>query len=230
MRGAEVPPRRLEPLEKCGNWVWLSRIEDWTLAVDAFGGFGVMACALASHFLQVHCLDTADGGGVDEAPAVRRRPGNVSLARASLANLPYADGSVSCIVTRLELLNGPAAALAECRRVLRPGGCLSLGFDNPFWSQRIAQRLRGCAGEPARIRPSGVIRALIEAGFADVQRYCVEPSLANPWSMFPATGHVPARHEAVKHFGPMQTAVRATVARSPLRSLLCPAYICLAYA
>jgi ubiquinone/menaquinone biosynthesis C-methylase UbiE len=56
----------------------------------------------------------------------RRRGLDVAFTNASVDRLPYADGAFDLCVTYngLHCLPGPAAAVAEMARVLRPGGVL----------------------------------------------------------------------------------------------------------
>lgn len=60
--------------------------------------------------------------------------GNLSIAQADAENLPFADSSFDCITIAFGLRNvtDKDAALAEMRRVLRPGGkVLILEFSTP---------------------------------------------------------------------------------------------------
>jgi ubiquinone/menaquinone biosynthesis C-methylase UbiE len=80
------------------------------------------------------------GEGLDRAAAKARvhQLANVLLVRADGARLPLADGRFDLIVSNLGVNNfaDPAAALAECRRVARPGARLALTTN-----------LRGCLAE-----------------------------------------------------------------------------------
>ncbi len=60
--------------------------------------------------------------------------GNLSIAQVDAENLPFTDGSFDCITIAFGLRNvtDKAAALAEMRRVLKPGGkALILEFSTP---------------------------------------------------------------------------------------------------
>src|ERR1700688_4549950 len=76
-----------------------------------------------------------EGGGIDPSPgllamaeraAATAMPGRARLLEASAESLPIEDTSVDTVVVTWALCSipDPAAALAEARRVLRPGGSL----------------------------------------------------------------------------------------------------------
>jgi ubiquinone/menaquinone biosynthesis C-methylase UbiE len=54
---------------------------------------------------------------------------NVEVREGLMEALPLDDGSVDVVVSNgvLNLSSRPSRALAECRRVLRPGGRIALG-------------------------------------------------------------------------------------------------------
>lgn len=98
------------------------------LAADASPG-GVVLDVGTGTALVLRALPT--GGrrvGIDLSPGMlaraRAADPTLLLARADATRLPLPDGSVDVVtcVTVLHLLPDPAAALAEWRRVLRPGG------------------------------------------------------------------------------------------------------------
>lgn len=195
----------------------MSRINRWDLALDAFGGDGAMAAALALQFKAVHPVD----------PDL-------------LKQLPYADASASCIVTRCEAGVGPASSrrgdtlpalvrtASECRRVLQPGGCLYVGIDNAWWSPRLMSRIVRAA--PVGAPHLGEVTRILEAsGFAEVNAYYAQPSLGDPRSLIPVTGAAPAVHESIQQTRTGMAALRPALAASPLRRLLYPSLICLAY-
>jgi SAM-dependent methyltransferase len=59
---------------------------------------------------------------------------NVPLVAAGVESLPWPDATFDTVVADsvLEHLDDPAAALAECRRVVKPGGALLLWSPNRF--------------------------------------------------------------------------------------------------
>jgi SAM-dependent methyltransferase len=58
---------------------------------------------------------------------------NLTLIQANVNALPFADGSLSAVVTQylLDLMGNPLWLAAEIRRVLAPGG-IWINFSNPF--------------------------------------------------------------------------------------------------
>lgn len=56
--------------------------------------------------------------------------------------LPFAEGSFEAVVCSLsiEYLVNPAAVLAHCRRVLRPGGHLLVGFSNRWFPSKATEQ------------------------------------------------------------------------------------------
>lgn len=63
----------------------------------------------------------------------RARGADIDWVRASAQALPFADSSFDAIASceAFHWFPDQAAALAECARVLKPGGCLYLAFVNP---------------------------------------------------------------------------------------------------
>jgi SAM-dependent methyltransferase len=95
-----------------------------------------------------------------------RKRGLRRLARAGVGQLPFATGSFD-LVTSFDVLyhrtvEDVAAALSECRRVLRPGGRLLLRLPAYDWLRGRHDRVVHTA---RRFTTGGVRRALVEAGF-----------------------------------------------------------------
>jgi ubiquinone/menaquinone biosynthesis C-methylase UbiE len=131
------------------------------------------------------------------APRARACGGRVTLLQAPAERLPLPDGHVDTVLACLVLcsVEDPAAALAEARRVLRPGGTLRLWehvrsaspagaaaqrLVTPLW-RRVAG---GC--HPAR----DTLAAVEAAGFQleQVSPQAVGP--AGPWPSAPVRPHV----------------------------------------
>lgn len=66
--------------------------------------------------------------GIDPSPGMVAEGRNLPLARARAEALPWRDGSLTAVFCEcvLSLTADPERALAECRRVLAPGGFLVL--------------------------------------------------------------------------------------------------------
>ncbi|MEM8883005.1 MAG: class I SAM-dependent methyltransferase [Planctomycetota bacterium] len=86
---------------------------------------------------------------LDVDPAMLRRAGGDRLA-ADASTLPLADGAVDCVVLSaiLEHVVDPGLTLAECARVLRPGGTIVayVPWDEAVvplkrWARRLGFRL-----------------------------------------------------------------------------------------
>lgn len=105
--------------------------------LDAGCGAGHTALAFAPHVAQVMATDfTADMLRQVEDLAAERRASNVITQAGDVEDLPFSDGSFDLVVSRYSAHHWPhpQKALAEFRRVLRPGGRVVLsdvvGFDD----------------------------------------------------------------------------------------------------
>lgn len=97
--------------------------------------------------------------GLDLSPAMlttaHQRLG-ASVGVADVSRLPFADGAIGTVVACwvLHLVGDPAAVLAECRRVLAPGGRCRVrshrrGVDRTGYMDGIADRSHRADGAPA---------------------------------------------------------------------------------
>jgi ubiquinone/menaquinone biosynthesis C-methylase UbiE len=118
--------------------------------------------------------------GVDPSAALRERAEaaprppelKVTVADGTAEALPFEDKSFDCVVCTFTLcsVTGPAAALAEARRVLKPGGRLlfcehGLAPDDGVarWQRRVEPIWKRIAGSCHLTRPIGT--AIEAAGF-----------------------------------------------------------------
>lgn len=139
--------------------------------LDVGAGTGLLALAAAPQVARVYAVDSsremcrrladkAASGGL----------GNVEVAVASATALPHAPGSVDIVVSNYcfhHLTNSEKAlALAEIRRVLRPGGRVVFA-DMMFRISLMSRRDRGVILRVTRRMvahgPAGVVRVLRHA-------------------------------------------------------------------
>ena len=115
---------------------WKSRLVDLAgdggRALDLASGTGDIAFALASRGWQVIALDVTHR----MLQIARGKPGagRVRFVTGDMMALPFAPATFDLVTTGYGIRNVPRIepALAEIRRVLRPGGLLlSLDFDRP---------------------------------------------------------------------------------------------------
>ena len=114
---------------------------EWTIA-DLGCGTGMLLPTLASHVRTVIGVDASD----EMIAAAERRVaglGNVDLRKASLEALPIDSGSLDAAVMFLVLhhLPAPVPALAEARRVLKPGGRLLIVDMGPHDREDYRQKM-----------------------------------------------------------------------------------------
>jgi ArsR family transcriptional regulator len=162
--GASVFPRALLAL--------LPR--EWTMC-DLGCGTGALLPVLAPHVRAVIGVDASD----EMLAAARARAAaltNVDVRRGALEALPIADGTLDAAVMLLVLhhVPAPAAALADARRVLRPGGSLlvvdMVAHDREQYRQQMGHVWLGFSDDHVR-------RLLDQAGFTDVR---LDPCEAGP--------------------------------------------------
>jgi ubiquinone/menaquinone biosynthesis C-methylase UbiE len=97
--------------------------------LDAGSGAGHTALAFAPHVARVVSVDLSQAMlAQGEHLAAERGLTNVEFRQADVESLPFADGAFDLIVSRYSAHHWPhpQAALAEFRRLLRPGGRLLL--------------------------------------------------------------------------------------------------------
>lgn len=96
--------------------------------LEAGSGEGYGASMIAAHAKSVTCVDY-DEQAVEHT---RRRYPELVVHRGNLIDLPLTDGSVDVVVNFqvIEHLWDQSAFVAECHRVLRPGGVLLMSTPN----------------------------------------------------------------------------------------------------
>ena len=247
------------------NWLWVADLTRWDRALDIQGG-GVPATAWGRHFGFVHHLELASAGlDFARVPSGEAETANIAVARASPGALPYRDEAFDCVIwegalqqwgtttRRSDLTAVLGRVFGECRRVLRPGGCLYVSIAVAAWpgrpvgAGRLAAGLsrvlgrvagavrRGEARSPVsdgahrtdRLSLRRALRRLLtQAGFSRVQAFYIDPSYHHPW------GIIPARRGAVLVYERRQSArvgLRWWLAWLGLHPLLYGSHMFLAY-
>jgi SAM-dependent methyltransferase len=133
--------------------------------LDAGMGPGRLCAALAERGWRVSGVDVA--AEMVELARERLPEARDRLLRAEMDSLPFPDESFDAVVATGSLeYAGPARALAELARVLRPGGAAVVSYPNPFtiygmWKTQVVYRsaraLRGRARSAEAPRGAGAI-------------------------------------------------------------------------
>lgn len=109
-----------------------------------------------------------------------------------------------------------AAAILECRRVLRSGGVLLVSGRNPLWY-------------PSPSLPDFALRrTLNRAGFTSIREYFAEPSDSDPQTMIPACRSAAVAYERQER--PTRGRAPRLLARLGLHAAAYPATVVLAFA
>ena len=92
----------------------------------AASGADVVACDFSLGMLQAGQARAGRGGGAKHDPLQAKTRGRVSFAAGDALHLPFRDGTFDAVTISFGLRNvhGTREALAEMRRVTRPGGRL----------------------------------------------------------------------------------------------------------
>jgi demethylmenaquinone methyltransferase / 2-methoxy-6-polyprenyl-1,4-benzoquinol methylase len=92
----------------------------------AAAGADVVACDFSLGMLQAGQTRAGRGGGAQSDPLQAKTRGRVSFAAGDALRLPFRDGTFDAVTISFGLRNvhGTRDALAEMRRVTRPGGRL----------------------------------------------------------------------------------------------------------
>jgi ubiquinone/menaquinone biosynthesis methyltransferase len=111
----------------------LARVHPGIRALDLAAGTGDIAFGLAARGARVAALDITHRM-LRIAAGKRGASARVTFVTGDMMALPFPDGSFDLVTTGYGIRNVPSIepAIAEIRRILRPGGLLlSLDFDRP---------------------------------------------------------------------------------------------------
>ena len=190
-----------------GNWVWLADFAGRRAALCVGDAGATMAEALSRHFeltwvaeARPDELARLQARLAPAAPAVR-------LVRAGPDALPLAPETLDCVTlhglfdwwpdegTPAERTAARTALLADCRRALRPGGCLYVAHANHL-RQTLLTAAATAVGPwkfldqgPTWPGPSSgeTASALHRAGFRRVRSFYADPSHMNARYVIPRT-------------------------------------------
>lgn len=195
------------PVLATGNWVWLLAPPRQERAIVVAPEGDTLARVLSPHF-----------------PAIRRvtSPGGTS---------PRIDDESADLIAISRLESSVAAGhdvaslVRDCRRALRPGGCLLVTFANPLW----ARRLRQGPGSPGHVGRRRVLRALAGAGFERIASYYLQPYPEAAGSIIPIWAPAAEHHERMQHISSRIGRLRPLFARLGGHGLLYPGCACVGY-
>ena len=154
------------------------------IVVEIACGTGVIACAVASHVKAVYASDFAPRMlEIARLRARRQGLGNVRFARENACALSCPDSCCDAVIicAALHLLAQPKKAMAEIRRILKPGGLLltSSYLARQSLMNRLGNALMSMGGYRDRQKwnAEAFLRFLQDQGFAvkDSCQYTVFP-------------------------------------------------------
>lgn len=166
--------------------------------LDLCCGQGTMSAVLSQRGFRVTGLDIS----ASMLAIARRQAPQVDFQEGDAQNLPFHDASFDAVVSNMGIMHLPdqPRALAEARRVLRPGGILAItAWCGPDVSAsfRIALQAIQAHGDPSVSAPpqpdffqfarrEGAEDMLGEAGFELVAHEIIECAwqLAHAWELF----------------------------------------------
>jgi SAM-dependent methyltransferase len=116
---------------------------------------------------------------LDHAAAARGLAGRITTVRASMTELPFADGAFDAVWSEGAIYNmGFARGLAAWKRLLRPGGYLAV--SEICWLRPIAEipaeALAQWADYPAMTTADVLLRSVAEAGYRALDHFVLPPS------------------------------------------------------
>jgi ubiquinone/menaquinone biosynthesis C-methylase UbiE len=186
--------------------VELARPQADDRVVDLGAGTGLLALALAPHVGELVAVDIAERmlERLDDA-AIADGIHNVEVLVADLRRLPLDDESATLVVSNYAFHHlddtGKELALAEARRILRPGGRLVI--CDMMFSLSLEPRDRRLVAEKVlallKRGPAGVVRILRNAARVAMGRW-EQPATPETWErMLHARGFEDVRIELLEH-------------------------------
>ncbi|HVZ72719.1 MAG TPA: metalloregulator ArsR/SmtB family transcription factor [Polyangia bacterium] len=146
--------------------------------LDVGSGDGAAAAAIAPYCRSLTCIDV-DPRRIETARARLRRHEHVRTQVADAHELPFADASFDAVLVfhTLTYAERPARVLAECARVLRPGGRLVVLCLDEHQQSDVTARF----GERhAGFSPRAVRGMLSRAGLVDATARVASRELKRP--------------------------------------------------
>ncbi len=215
---------------KAATWLWFLERDYGGVALDASRSPGPIASELSRHFEEVRVL-REDRAALDEVGRYAEKVGDRAhtLTLGSLSTTAFEGQSFDCIALHDRIaMDVPSVAerietLGRLRGLLEPGGWLVAGASIPPLFRRRAAAKAG-------ISPRGFSRMLRKAGFREVRRIFVAPSIDSPITMVPDAPDAVASFEAFDTIRGSTSRIRQLVARLGLRDRLHPAYFIMARA
>jgi ubiquinone/menaquinone biosynthesis C-methylase UbiE len=198
--------------------------------VDLGAGTGLLALALAPHVRELVAVDISERmlERLDDA-AIADGIHNVETLVADIRRLPLEDESATLVVSNYAFhhLNdaGKELALAEARRILRPGGRLVI--CDMMFGLSLDPRDRRLIGEKVvallKRGPAGVVRILRNAGRVLTGRW-EQPAQPETWeAMLLARGFERVRIELLEHEAAVAVARRPDLSSREAREPAVPA-------
>lgn len=197
--------------------------DDWV--VDLGAGTGLLALALAPRVRELVAVDISERmlERLDDA-AVAAGVHNIDTVVADLRRLPLEDESATLVVSNYAFHHlddlGKELALAEARRILRPGGRLVI--CDMMFSISLDQRDRRLVWEKVtallKLGPAGAVRILRNAARLIAGRW-EQPAPPTTWEeMLVARGFEQVQIELLAHEAAVAVARRPAVRREAARA------------
>jgi hypothetical protein len=198
------------------------------VALDASATEGELAADLSAFFSEVHVL-REDRFALELVRAHAARTGDSPYleTQASILEAPWTDRTFDCIAVHDALAEWnpetreTAASLERIRCLLKPEGWFMGASPNASYLRYRRAGRRGIA-------PRSYTRLLVDAGFREVRRIFVSPSLEAPASLIPDEPEAVAAYEILDSARGTSRWTRRVLARLGGRVMLYPTYLIMA--